>query len=82
MSKVEVLSLGEAVEKGVIRPYCDKFKRYIHETYGLISDCSPYCIFSSCDLTHSLLNVSCAYLTTCPFLAYKNAKNNLLMMTG
>ena len=35
MSKVEVLSLGEAVEKGVIKPYCDKFKRYIHETYGL-----------------------------------------------
>lgn len=74
MSKVEVLSLGEAVEKGVIRPYCDKFKRYIHETYGLISDCSPYCIFSSCDLTHSLLGVSCAYLTTCPFLAYKKRK--------
>lgn len=70
MSKVEVLSLGEAIEKGVIRPYCDKFKRYIHETYGLISDCSPFCIFSNCDLTHSLLNVSCAYLTTCPFLAY------------
>lgn len=70
MSKVEVLSLGEAIEKGVIKPYCDKFKRYIHETYGLISDCSPYCIFSSCDLTHSLLDVSCAYLTTCPFLAY------------
>ena len=42
MSKVEVLSLGEAIEKGVIKPYCDKFKRYIHETYGLISDCSPY----------------------------------------
>lgn len=30
MSKVEVLSLGEAIEKGVIKPYCDKFKRYIH----------------------------------------------------
>lgn len=70
MSKVEVLSLGEAIEKGVIKPYCDKFKRYIHETYGLISDCSPYCIFSSYDLTRSLLDVSCAYLTTCPFLAY------------
>lgn len=26
MSKVEVLSLGEAIEKGVIKPYCDKFK--------------------------------------------------------
>lgn len=77
MSKVEVLSLGEAIEKGVIKPYCDKFKRYIHETYGLISDCSPYYIFSSCDLTHSLLSVSCAYLTTCPFLAYKKRKELL-----
>ncbi len=77
MSKVEVLSLGEAIEKGVIKPYCDKFKRYIHETYGLISDCSPYCIFSSCDLTHSLLSVSCAYLTTCPFLAYTKRKELL-----